>query len=113
LKSSSQKSIKLLDQEIVKARASGDQEHTQDCYDGQNNRVAMVTEMTYAQGDSASVTPPCSSSTGRTTAFLQDLGAAQTFLDKTCPKIENMVDELTNAQPNWASELEPYPYQQQ
>jgi uncharacterized protein YqeY len=48
-----------------------------------------------------------------------DLGVAQSFLDQDPSQnlfdeeIKNMVDELTDAQPDWTSEVEPYPYQQQ
>jgi hypothetical protein len=44
---------------------------------------------------------------------------AQSFLDQDPSQnlfdeeIKNMVDELTDAQPDWTSEVEPYPYQQQ
>jgi hypothetical protein len=99
------------DQEIVEAGASGDQEPTQDFYDGQSNGVA-IQEQTMGQppsapqepaahaffadqdpssdsrmassahGGSATAPPPCYPFSGTTTTFVQDLGAAQALLDQ-------------------------------
>jgi hypothetical protein len=99
------------DQEIVEAGASsGDQEPTQDCYDGRNNGVAMVAEMTYAQ-PSWEFQEQQMQTMGQPPASAPQEPAAHVFFADQDPPSDSrtatmlnggaMVADMTYAQPSW------------
>jgi hypothetical protein len=105
------------DQEIVEAGASsGDQEPTQDCYDGRNNGVAMVAEMTYAQ-PSWEFQEQQMQTMGQPPASAPQEPAAHVFFADQDPPSDSrtatmlnggvMVADMTYAQPSWEFQEQP------
>jgi hypothetical protein len=105
------------DQEMVEAGASsGDQEPTQDCYDGRNNGVAMVAEMTYAQ-PSWEFQEQQMQTMGQPPASAPQEPAAHVFFADQDPPSDSrtatmlnggvMVADMTYAQPSWEFQEQP------